>query len=157
MAISPARLSAVLRSVADRISRSERPSRSAVASELRRVLAAMETDDITGLDENTIFSVLTNGGTSDEESLRLDSLSMLKKKAEVGEPISGSPFDDLEDHGISVIPIDDGSTIGLNVSFEGDGDFPYQSDYASYSPKDAAKALFKELSAIVAGLSEDEE
>jgi hypothetical protein len=39
--MDPVRLSAHLRSVADRIDRSERPSRAAVAAEVRRVLAAM--------------------------------------------------------------------------------------------------------------------
>jgi hypothetical protein len=41
MSLSPSRLSARLRSVADRIDRSRLPSRSAVAAELRRVLAAV--------------------------------------------------------------------------------------------------------------------
>lgn len=39
--MTPSRLSSVLRSFADKIDRSSRPSRSSVASELRRVLAAM--------------------------------------------------------------------------------------------------------------------
>lgn len=41
MALSPSRLSSALRSISDRIDRSKMPSRSAVAAELRRVLAAM--------------------------------------------------------------------------------------------------------------------
>jgi hypothetical protein len=42
MTLSPSRLSASLRSISDRILASKNPSRSAVASEIRRVLAAME-------------------------------------------------------------------------------------------------------------------
>lgn len=40
--MTPARLASALRSVSDRILNSERPSKSAVASELRRILAAMD-------------------------------------------------------------------------------------------------------------------
>jgi hypothetical protein len=62
--MTPARLSSVLRSVADRLDRSKKPSKSAVSRELRRVLAAMATIKVTVGEEgetHTRFMVERDG------------------------------------------------------------------------------------------------
>lgn len=64
--MNPVRLSFALRSVADRIDRSLRPSRSAVAAELRRVLAAMDEKTIS-LDASSDIGYSDSNPVDDDE------------------------------------------------------------------------------------------
>ncbi len=68
MSLSPSRLSSILRSVAARIDASKRPSKTLVAHELRRVLAAVE-NGLKGAIENALKQAMAMEGKGGDFSI----------------------------------------------------------------------------------------
>lgn len=137
MALSPSRLSAVLRSISGRIDRSARPSRSAVAAELRRVLAAMGT-------QRTVY-VLSHGGWGGQGYAVDGVVDKAALKAANAKVWDGS---------IDVIPSRDDVKVvpeGADVPEEGLGEMEFsESDWGGWADV-TADAFNAALSAFAAG------